>query len=63
MVAIALQIYPFRYAFPSEYVVASSRPLGESRIPKQTRQVIETNACIRTTTENSLQNLSMPAHA
>ena len=47
MAVVALQIDSLGDAFPSEYVMASSYPLGESQIPKQTTQTVEADIGIR----------------
>ena len=49
MAVVALQVDSLGNVFPSEYVMASSYPLGESQIPKQTAQVVEADIGIRST--------------
>ena len=53
MAVVALQIDSLGDAFPSEYVMASSYPLGESQIPKQTTQIVEADIGIRATPRRS----------
>ena len=61
MAAVALQIDSLGDAFPSEYVMASSYPLGESQITKQTTQIVEADIGIRATPENSLTDAVLAA--
>ena len=63
MAIVALKIDFLSDAFPPEYVMASSYPLGEPEIPEQTTQVVEANTRIRATAENPLQKLLVSAHA
>ena len=46
MAIVALQIDSLGNVSPSEYVMASSYPLGESQIPEQTAQVVEADTGI-----------------
>ena len=59
MVCIALQGYPFGHTHIPEYVMTPSYPLHEPKTLKQGTQLVETDICIRTTTENPLQKLFM----